>query len=279
MSIARNGDVEIYYETFGDGSAPTLVLVNGLSSQCINYPVEWCELFAAEGYQVVRLDNRDVGLSSKLDGVEYGLSDMADDVVAVLDDLGVGAAHVLGMSLGGMIVQQLAIDHPDRVLTLTSVMSRTGEPGFGDADPEALALLLGPPAKSREEYIEQHVTAIGVYGSQREWIDDDVTRARAAAAYDRCFCPAGVGRQMQAVLRGTTRDEALRGVTVPALVLHGSRDRLVAPSGGRHTAEVLPNARYVEIEGMGHDYPRAVWPMWVEIWSTFVRESAVAAAG
>ena len=279
MSTARNGDVEIYYESFGDGSAPTLVLVNGLSSQCINYPAEWCELFAAEGYQVVRLDNRDVGLSSKLDGVEYGLSDMAGDVVAVLDDLGVAAAHVLGMSLGGMVVQQLAIDHPDRVLTLTSVMSRTGEPGFGDADPEALALLLGPAAKSREEYIEQHVTAIGVYGSQREWIDDDVTRARAAAAYDRCFCPAGVGRQMQAVLRGTTRDEALRGVTVPALVLHGSRDRLVAPSGGQHTAEVLPNSRYVEIDGMGHDYPRAVWPMWVDIWSTFVRESAVAASG
>lgn len=275
MSTARNGDVEIYYETFGDPGAPTLVLVNGLGSQCINYPVAWCEMFAAEGFQVVRLDNRDVGLSSKLDGQEYGLSDMADDVVAVLDALGVGAAHVLGASLGGMIVQQLAIDHPDRVLTLTSVMSRTGEPGFGDAAPEALALLLGPPASSRDEYIEQHVTAIGVYGSQREWIDDDVTRARAAAAYDRCFCPAGIGRQMKAVLGGSSRDEALRGVRIPALVLHGSRDTLVHPSGGRHTAEVLPRARYVEIEGLGHDYPPASWPRWVDTWSSFVRSVEV----
>ncbi len=279
MSTARNGDVEIYYESFGDGSAPTLVLVNGLGSQCINWPEEWCELFAAEGFQVVRFDNRDVGLSSKLEGVEYGLPDMADDVVAVLDDLGVGAAHVLGVSLGGMIVQRLAIDHPDRVLTLTSVMSRTGEPGFGDSSPEALELLLGPPAESRDEYIENLVVAIGVYGSQREWIDDDATRARAAAYYDRCFYPPGIGRQMKAVMGGGTRDEELRTVTIPALVLHGSRDALINPSGGRHTAEVLPNARYVEIEGMGHDYPRAVWPMWVEIWSAFVRESAVAAAG
>jgi pimeloyl-ACP methyl ester carboxylesterase len=245
------------------------VLVNGLSSQCINYPVEWCERFAAEGYQVVRMDNRDVGRSTKCDGVEYGVGDMADDVVAVLDALGVARAHVMGCSLGGMIVQQLAIDHPDRVLTMTSVMSRTGEPGFGDSEPEALQVLLGPAATSREEYIEQHVHAIAVYGSQPDWIDDAVTRARAAAAYDRCFCPAGVGRQMQAVMRGSSRDEALSRLRTPTLVMHGSRDVLITPSGGRHTAEVIPGARYVEIEGMGHDYPPAVWDRWVEIWAEF----------
>jgi pimeloyl-ACP methyl ester carboxylesterase len=272
MSIARNGDVEIHYETFGDPTDPALVLVNGLGSQCINFDAEWCELFAAEGYRVIRFDNRDVGLSSKLDGVDYSVSDMARDVLAVLDAEGIARAHVMGLSMGGMIVQRLAIDHPDRLLTMTSVMSRTGEPGYGDSAPEALAMLTAPPADSREEYIDNHVAAIAVYGSTPEWIDDDETRARAAAAYDRCFCPAGIGRQRAAVMRDGSRDEALRSVSVPALVMHGSRDPLIAPSGGRHTAEMIPNARYVEIEGLGHDYPRPVWKEWVSTWSAFAAE-------
>jgi pimeloyl-ACP methyl ester carboxylesterase len=272
VAVARNGDVEIYYETFGDPNEPALVLVNGLGSQCINMSVEWCERYVAEGYRVVRLDNRDVGLSSKLDGIDYSLADMADDVVAVLDAEGIDRAHVLGVSMGGMIVQRLAIDHPDRLLTMTSVMSRTGEPGFGESSPEALAVLMARPATSRDEYIENHVAAIGIYGSQPEWIDPDETRARAAAAYDRCFCPAGIGRQMAAVGRDGSRDEALRSVTVPTLVLHGARDALIHPSGGRHTADVIPGARYVEIEGMGHDYPRAVWDRWVATWAAFAAE-------
>ena len=271
MSIARNGDVEIYYETFGNSADPPLVLVNGLGSQCINYDAEWCELFAAEGYRVIRFDNRDVGLSSKLDGVDYSVQDMAQDVLAVLDAEGIDRAHVLGLSMGGMIVQRLAIDHPDRLLSMTSVMSRTGEPGFGDSAPEALAVLTAPPARSRQEYIDSHVAAIAVYGSKPEWIDEAETRARAAAAYDRCFCPAGIGRQMAAVMKDGSRDEALRSVTVPALVMHGSRDTLIHPSGGRHTADVIPGARYVEIEGMGHDYPRAVWKQVVSAWSAFAR--------
>ena len=274
MAIARNGDVEIYFETFGDPADPTLVLVNGLGSQCINWSTEWCEQFAARGYQVVRLDNRDVGLSSKLDGVEYSVADMADDVVAVLDAIGVERAHVMGVSLGGMIVQRLAIDHPDRVRTLTSVMSRTGEPGYGDSSPEALAILLGPPPASREEAIEQHVKGIAVFGSKPEWIDDERTRARAAAAFDRCFCPEGIGRQMGAAMSGTSRDEELRQLAVPTLVLHGSPDPLNDPTGGRHTAEVIPGARYHEIEGMGHDYPPAVWDVWVATWAAFAGEHA-----
>jgi pimeloyl-ACP methyl ester carboxylesterase len=272
VSIARNGEVEIYYETFGSSDDPALVLVNGLGSQCINFAAEWCEMFVAEGYRVIRLDNRDVGLSSKLPGVDYTPSDMADDVVAVLDAEGIDRAHVMGLSMGGMIVQRLAIDHPERLLTMTSVMSRTGEPGFGDSAPEALAVLTAPPATSRDEYIESHVAAIGIYGSKPEWIDDAETRARAAAAYDRCFHPAGIGRQMAAVMRDGSRDDALRAVTVPALVMHGSRDTLIQPSGGRHTADVIPNARYIEIDGMGHDYPRAVWPQWVATWSAFAAE-------
>jgi pimeloyl-ACP methyl ester carboxylesterase len=272
VTTARNGSVEIHYETFGDPARPTLVLVNGLGSQCINFPEAWCELFVAEGYQVVRMDNRDVGLSTKCEGIDYGLPDMAGDVVAVLDATGVAQAHVMGLSMGGMIVQRLAIDHPARVRTLTSVMSGTGEPGYGQSSKEALAFLLAPPATSREEFIEHHVQAIKVYGSKPEWIDDGESRARAAAAYDRCFCPAGVGRQMHAVVGGPSRDAELAALTVPTLVLHGSRDTLIDPSGGRHTAEVIPGARFHLIEGMGHDYPPAVWPEWVATWAAFAAE-------
>ena len=272
MSVARNGDVEIYYESFGDPDAPVLVLVNGLGSQCINYDVDWCELFAEKGYRTIRFDNRDVGFSSKLDGVAYSLSDMARDLVAVLDTEGIERAHVLGLSMGGMIVQRVAIEHPERLITMTSVMSRTGEPGFGDATPEAAAIFVRPAATSREQYIENHVAAIAVYGSRREWIDDDETRARAAAAYDRCHDPLGVVRQALAVVNDGSRDEDLRSVTVPTLVMHGDRDTLINPSGGRHTAEVIPNARYVEIEGMGHDYPRVVWQLLVDTWAAFAAE-------
>jgi pimeloyl-ACP methyl ester carboxylesterase len=271
VATTRNGDVELYYETFGDPAAPTLLLVNGLGSQCINFPEAWCEMFAAEGFQVVRFDNRDVRRSSKLDGVPYTIGDMALDALAVLDAVGVERAHVMGLSMGGMIVQRLAIDHAERLLTMTSVMSRTGEPGYGESTPEALSALTRPPATSRDEHIDRHVQAIAIYGSTPEWIDDEQTRARAAAAYDRCFCPEGVGRQLAAVLADGSRTEALRSVALPALVLHGSRDALIAPSGGRQTAEVIPGARYVEIDGMGHDYPPAVWEQWVATWADFVR--------
>ncbi len=148
MGTARNGATEIYYEEFGDPAAPALLLVNGLGSQCLNYAVEWCQLFCDEGFHVLRFDNRDVGLSTKLEGTDYRLADMADDAIAVLDAVGVEKAHVMGCSMGGMIVQRLAIDHPDRLLSMTSVMSRTGEAGYGDSSPEALAFLLAPPAPS-----------------------------------------------------------------------------------------------------------------------------------
>jgi pimeloyl-ACP methyl ester carboxylesterase len=274
VAVARNGDVEIYYETFGEAGDPALVLVNGLGSQCINMATEWCERYVAEGYRVIRLDNRDVGRSSKLEGVEYSLSDMADDVVAVLDAEGIERAHVLGVSMGGMIVQRLAIDHPDRLLTMTSVMSRTGERGYGESTPEALELLLAPPATSREAYIDSHLGALRIYGSKPEWIDEAYLRARAERAFDRCYCPAGIGRQMQAVRSDGDRADGLRALTVPTLVMHGDRDTLIDPSGGRRTAELIPGARYVEIEGRGHDYPAAVWDRWVETWADFVRSIA-----
>ena len=276
MSTAQNGPVEIYYEEFGDPERPTLLLINGLGSQCINYAVEWCHLFSAEGFHVVRFDNRDVGLSAKLDGVDYSLADMATDALAVLDAMGVEKSHIIGCSMGGMISQRLAIDHPDRLLTVTSVMSRTGEPGFGDSSEEALGFLTAPPAQSRSAYIDRQVAALHVYGSKPEWLDDVAIRDRAAAAYDRCFCPAGVGRQMRAVMHDGSRGEELGQVQLPVLVIHGSRDTLIDPSGGRRTAARIPGARYVEIDGMGHDYPPAVWKEWVTIWSEFAQAGAVA---
>jgi pimeloyl-ACP methyl ester carboxylesterase len=193
VGTARNGEVEIYFESLGDPDHPTLLLVNGLGSQCVNYPTEWCRQFSEEGFRVIRFDNRDVGLSSKMDSSAYSLSDMADDAVAVLDEGKVSWAHVMGCSLGGMIVQRLAIDHPDRLLSVTSVMSTTGEPGYGDSSEAALEFLLTPPPTLRADNVERHVAAQHVYGSKPEWLDDDAIRARAGIAFDRCFCPSGVG--------------------------------------------------------------------------------------
>jgi pimeloyl-ACP methyl ester carboxylesterase len=235
--------------------------------------VQWCQLFCDEGFQVVRFDNRDVGLSSKLDGIDYSLADMGDDAVAVLDAIGCEKAHVMGCSMGGMIVQRLAIDHGDRLLSVTSVMSRTGEPGYGDSSEAALAFLMAPPAPSRSAYIDHQVAALHVYGSKPEWLDDNAIRDRAAAAYDRCFCPAGIRRQMRAVTHDGSRAEQLARIDLPVLVIHGSRDTLIDPSGGRHTAAVIPGAGYFEIEGMGHDYPPPVWNEWVREWSEFVHSS------
>jgi pimeloyl-ACP methyl ester carboxylesterase len=270
MGTAHNGSVEIHFESFGDPNMPTLLLVNGLGSQCINYAVEWCQMFCDEGFRVVRFDNRDVGLSTKLDEPGYSLADMADDAIAVLEALGVERAHAMGCSMGGMIVQRLAIDHPDRLLSVTSVMSRPGEPGYGDSSTEALAFLMAAPPSSRSDYIEHQVAASRVYGSKPEWLDEDAIRARAGAAFDRCFCPAGIARQMRAIVTDGSRADQLRQVHLPALVIHGSRDTLIDPSGGRRTAELIPGARYVEIVGMGHDYPAAVWRQWVDTWSDFV---------
>jgi pimeloyl-ACP methyl ester carboxylesterase len=275
MSTAHNGDVEIFYETFGAASDPTLLLINGLGSQCINYDEQWCEKFAAQGYHVIRFDNRDVGLSSKLDDQpDYGLVDMAGDALAVLDAVNVVRAHVLGVSMGGMIAQRLAINYGDRVSSLTSVMSRTGEPGYGQSSPEALAVLTAKPARTRDEYIDNDIAGKRVYGSKPDWIDEPYLRTRAARAFDRCYWPAGVGRHMRAVVRDGSRADALRTLTVPTLVMHGDRDTLIDPSGGRRTAELIPGARYVELAGLGHDYPSVLWDRRVQTWSDFVQADA-----
>jgi pimeloyl-ACP methyl ester carboxylesterase len=269
MPSAHNGEVALYYETFGSDEDPALLLVNGLGSQSINYDEQWCEKFAARGFQVIRFDNRDTGLSSKLDDTSYTLADMARDAVAVLDAVSAGRAHVMGVSMGGMIVQRLAIDHAQRLLSMTSVMSSTGELDFGRSSPEALAVMMAKPATTREDYVENQVAQRLIFGSKPEWIDQPYLRERAAKAYDRCYYPAGIARHMQAVMRDGDRTAGLRALKVPTLVMHGDRDTLIDPSGGRRTAELIPGARYVEIEGMGHDYPSAIWDRWVDIWADF----------
>ena len=274
---AVNGDCELHYETFGSDADPTLLLVNGLGSQCINYDAEWCAMFAAERLHVVRFDNRDVGLSTHFvdaptdeTGAAYRLADMAGDAIAVLDALGVDRAHVMGVSMGGMIVQQLAIDHADRLLSATSVMSRTGNPDFGASTPEAFAQLTAEPATDRESAVERAWAGHQVWGSP-DHLDRERHRRRIEEAYDRAFDPAGVGRQYLAVRASGSREDALPHVTTPMLVLHGTADTLIDISGGERTAELVPGARFVAFEGMGHDYPPAFWRRWVDEVVGFVR--------
>jgi pimeloyl-ACP methyl ester carboxylesterase len=268
---ATNGTCELHYDTFGDPADATLLLVNGLGSQCTNYQDAWCEMFASRGFQVIRFDTRDVGLSTSFAGAPvddknacYRLSDMAADAFAVLDANGVERAHVMGLSMGGMIVQTMAIEHPERVISMTSVMSNTGEPEYMKSSPEAYALLTGPPPTDRESAIERYVAGMRTYGSV---FDDDEARWRkdAGAAFDRSFTPDGTGRQFFAVGASGSRADGLRGVTVPTLVMHGSADTLVDPIGGRRTAELIPGARFELIEGMGHDYPPQLWERWVDL--------------
>jgi len=277
MPYAHNGDVELYYDTFGNQAAPALLLVNGLGSQCINYADAWCKKFVAEGFFVVRFDNRDVGLSTKFarfrpdyrgvlrakaEGrqpeVPYTVTDMADDALAVLDAVGVRRAHVMGLSMGGMIVQTLAIEHADRLLSLISVMSTTGDADVGQPSPEAREVFMAKAPTDRESYIERHLLNLRTWGSPAQY-DEARLRSNAAAAFDRCFLPEGQARQSMAIAAGDSRTAALREVRLPALVLHGSADKLIDPSGGRRTAESIPGARFVLLDGMGHDYPPAYW--------------------
>ena len=270
MPHATNEDCTIYYETFGSPDDPTLLLVNGLGSQCINYAVEWCEMFVAAGFHVIRFDNRDVGLSTHFTdaptderGAAYRVADMADDAVAVLDAAGVDRAHVLGLSMGGMIVQHLAIHHRDRLLSMVSVMSRTGEPEYGTSTPEALARLTGAPAADRDSAIANSIEGMHIWGSP-EFADEERCAADAGRAFDRAFDPAGVGRQYLAVVASGAWATDLPGVTTPTLVMHGTEDTLIDISGGRRTADLIPGATFVPIEGMGHDYPPELWPRWVD---------------
>ncbi|HUP85233.1 MAG TPA: alpha/beta hydrolase [Acidimicrobiales bacterium] len=270
MPTTANGAVSLYYETFGADTDPVLLLVNGLGSQCINFKVEFCERFAAQGFRVVRFDNRDVGLSSHLKGgPRYTVDDMADDGFAVLDAVGAERAHIAGWSMGGMIVQSMAIRRPERILSLTSVMSAPG-PIPSLRDPDVLAAFTAPPATTRDEAAQRQLDGLRLWGSPAS-LDVERITADAHAAYDRCWDPEGRARQSKAVAASASRTESLAGLTVPTLVVHGDADRLVPPIAGRMTADAIPGARLEIVEGMGHDYPPEHWDRMVELITSHAR--------
>jgi pimeloyl-ACP methyl ester carboxylesterase len=274
-TAAANG-IEIAYETFGDPADPTILLIMGLGAQMVNWDEGVCALLVARGHHVVRFDNRDVGQSTWIDApgldvgtailqvlggdtsvAPYTLSDMAADAVGLLDHLGIDAAHVVGASMGGMIAQTMAIEHPTRVLSLTSIMSTTGEPTVGNPSPELMDVLLRPRPEGREAAIEFGVEIERAIGS--EHFDEERSRALATLQYDRGSNPEGVGRQLLAVVASGSRAEGLARLDLPALVVHGRGDRLVDFSGGQRTAELIAGADFLAIDDMAHDVPQVHW--------------------
>jgi pimeloyl-ACP methyl ester carboxylesterase len=270
---AEANGISLAYETFGDPARPPVLLVMGLGAQMIGWHDDFCRALAL-GRHVVRFDNRDVGESQWLEGdvdlaacaagdtssAVYTLEDMADDAAGLLDSLGIGAAHVVGASMGGMIAQTLAIAHPERVLSVTSIMSTTGEPGIAQPTEAATGVLLSPPARNRDEAMERSVTASRVIGSPGYPRDEEDIRIRAGRAWDRGVNPSGFARQLAAIYASGDRTPALRSLDVPALVVHGEDDPLVPVSGGRATAAAIPGADLWTVPGMGHDLPRVLWP-------------------
>ncbi|MFD5243825.1 alpha/beta fold hydrolase [Amycolatopsis sp. NPDC058340] len=276
MPRARVNGLELEYDTFGSPADPPLVLVMGLGAQMVTWEAGFCELLADGGFHVVRFDNRDIGLSSYLDDLPtpdlaalaagdlttapYLLSDLAADITGLFDALGFGRAHVVGASMGGMIAQQLAIDSPERLLSLTSIMSTTGDPSVGQPEPAALAGLTRPPAATREQAIEDGIEWFRLVGSPGHPSDEEFLRMKATRNYDRANHPEGALRQAAAVVASGDRTAKLREVRVPTLVIHGESDPLINVSGGKATAEAIPDAELLLFPGMGHELPRQLWP-------------------
>lgn len=282
MPRAKSNGVELEYDTFGSPDDPALLLIMGLGAQMTLWRPEFCSALADRGFHVVRYDNRDAGLSTGLDGhplpdiravlsgdsssVPYLLADMADDAAGLLDALDIAAAHAVGASMGGMIAQQLVIDHPDRVLSLCSIMSTTGDRSVGRASAEAIAAM---PASNgvpltREAVIEEGVRRTAVLGSPAYPVSPEELRARLTEAYDRAYRPDGYVRQYAAILASPDRTPGLRSVAVPTVVVHGERDPLIDQSGGRATAAAVPGSELLLVPGMGHDLPEQVWPTVVD---------------
>ena len=271
--------VTLCYETFGEPGDPTAVLIMGLGMQMLAWHDSFCERLASRGLHVLRFDNRDIGRSTHLPGAppttaqllrrskraaHYTLADMADDTAALLCELQLAPAHVVGASMGGMIAQTLAARHPLLVRSLVSIMSSTGRLWFGQPKPRLYPLLLTPPPLGRDAFVanmERVFTAIGSKGLPR---DPDDVRELAGRSYDRDHDRNGPGRQLAAIIASGDRTSELRRIETPTLVIHGSADPLVSPSGGRATARAIRGARLMPIEGMGHDLPRAVWPTLID---------------
>lgn len=283
MPQVTANNIRIEYETFGVATGQPLLLIMGLGAQMTRWPVAFCEALAAAGHYVIRFDNRDIGLSERFESagapdmktigaammqgkqpmVAYDLHDMADDAAGLLSAIDIESAHICGASLGGMIAQTLAIQHPSRVKTLTSIMSHTGNRSLPQAKPEAMAVLAAPPVTDRAAVVERAVEVSAVIGSPGYPADATELRDRAGADYDRAFYPIGVARQMAAITVQQDRREALAKLQVPALVIHGKDDALVPVTGGIDTHEALANSTLWVVDGMGHDLPKALWPEFV----------------
>jgi pimeloyl-ACP methyl ester carboxylesterase len=268
ISRASVNGIELAYESFGSPDGRPLLLIMGLGAQLIHWDDEFCSLLAEQGHHVVRFDNRDAGLSTHLhaEGVPrpgtpsaYLLDDMADDAAGLMEVLGWPAAHVVGASMGGMIAQTLAFRHPERVLTLTSIMSTTG-PSAAPPTEAAGAVLFAPPAGDREAVLAQALANRAVIGSPGFELDRERFLRLAALAYDRCHDPAGTARQLAAIMASPDRTEPLGGVDVPTLVIHGDADPLVPLAGGQATAAAIGGAELLVLPGMGHDLPQPLWP-------------------
>jgi pimeloyl-ACP methyl ester carboxylesterase len=262
--------ITLAYDTFGSPADPALLLVMGFGAQLIAWPPGLCERLAAPGRFVIRFDNRDCGLSTKFDGeaadagaiaaaaAPYTLSALSDDAFGLLTALGIERAHVVGASMGGMIAQTMAIEHPERLLTLTSMMSSTGEPEYGQSTPEALAALLEPSPSDRAGYVKASRRA-AIWRS-KQYPELAEAEELAGESYDRCYYPEGVNRQLAAMIASGSRADGLRALAVPTLVIHGLEDTLIAPSGGERTAALIPDAQLLLLDGMGHDRPPPLWP-------------------
>jgi len=290
-AMAQVGQLQLCYETFGDPAAPPMLLVMGLGTPMIGWPDGFCAALADRGFHVVRYDNRDVGLSTHLREIRppsirrllrrdrtaaaYDLGDMAADGIGLLDALGLPAAHVVGASMGGMIAQLMAARHPDRVASLASVMSNTGHRWRGMPGVRVYPMFLRRPARDRAAAIDSAIETFRLIGSPGFPFDEAELRSIAERSYDRGHDPAGSARQLAAILATGDRGAELRRITVPTVVVHGTKDRMVTPSGARATARLIPGSELVWIEGMGHDLPRDAWPRIVD---AIVRNAARAAA-
>ena len=286
MASIKANNIQIEYERAGDPDAETILLIMGLGAQLIQWPDELVDLLVARGFQVIRFDNRDIGLSSRFDdqkapnlmqlmmdnvagkkiSVPYNLSDMADDAVALLDALGIKKAHIVGASMGGMIAQLVAVNHKDHVLSLTSIMSTTGNPALPQATPEAMEALLTPvdDPNNLEEAVKRGIHVWKTIGSPGFPRDEADLLAYVKRTVKRCYYPDGTARQMAAILADGDRRERLKTITAPTIVLHGEADPLVPIAGGEDTANAIPGAQLRRVKGMGHDVPPALYETYAD---------------
>ncbi|WP_432954389.1 alpha/beta fold hydrolase [Micromonospora haikouensis] len=275
MPFVRSNSVDLCYETFGDPADPTMLLIMGLGEQMTTWPDGFCAALAARGFHVIRFDNRDIGLSTWLDhlgdvdvpalfagdlsSARYGLPDMAADTAGLIEALGVRRAHLVGVSMGGMIAQLVAAERPDLVASLASISSTTGDRSVGQATLDDVSLLMPRPDADSAAAIAADVSLYRLIGSPGLEISEDDRISSAAAKVRRAYHPAGTARQFAATVTAADRTPSLRMLKVPTVVIHGEADRLVDVSGGRATAAAVPGAELVLIPGMGHDLPEGVW--------------------